>query len=220
MGKFVQFPHPDGATSTGYFSFVGEGRPGVIVVQEWWGLNDQICGVVDRYARCGFNALAPDLYSGRVTQEPDEATHLMAGLDLNGAIEQDLQGAVRHLKQSSPRICVTGYCIGGLLAVAALVHVPDVDAGICFYGLPDHDFADPSLIAKPLQGHFAEHDTWCTPAKVDALQKAMEKVTPTPEIFRYAVEHGFCNEREEAYDVANSELAWKRSMAFMEAHMN
>ena len=100
------------------------------MIQEWWGLNDQICGVADRFARAGYNALAPDLYKGRLTTEPDEANHLMTGLDFADATHQDLRGAARHLQSQSGRVAVMGYCMGGALTIAAAVHVPDFAAGV------------------------------------------------------------------------------------------
>src|SRR6266436_2790694 len=81
MGTMIEFTRPDRSKTKGYLAMAGQGRPGVVVIQEWWGLNDQICGVADRFARAGYNALAPDLYKGRLTTEPDEANHLMTGLD-------------------------------------------------------------------------------------------------------------------------------------------
>jgi len=93
MGTMTDFARPDGGKTKGYLAMAGQGRPGVVIIQEWWGLNDQICGVADRFARAGYNALAPDLYKGRLTTEPDEANHLMTGLDFPAATHQDLRGA-------------------------------------------------------------------------------------------------------------------------------
>ncbi len=81
MGHLLDFKRPDNTNCRGYLATAGQDRPGVVVIQEWWGLNDQICGVADRFARAGFNALAPDLYHGRITQDANEASHLMNGLD-------------------------------------------------------------------------------------------------------------------------------------------
>ena len=78
MGAMIEFARPDGGKTKGYLATAGQGRPGIVVIQEWWGLNDQICGVADRFARAGYNALAPDLYKGRLTAVPDEANHLMS----------------------------------------------------------------------------------------------------------------------------------------------
>jgi carboxymethylenebutenolidase len=214
MGTTIDFARPDGGKTGGYLATAGQGRPGIVVIQEWWGLNDQICGVADRFARAGYNALAPDLYKGRVTSKPDEANHLMTGLDFAGATHQDLRGAVRHLEGLGGKVAVMGFCMGGALTVASAVHIAEVDAAICFYGIPPADFADPAKIRVPFQGHFANHDDWCTPAKVDELERA---VKGKHEIFRYDAAHAFFNERSAAYDVACANLAWDRMTAFLKA---
>ena len=170
MGRMISFSRPDGGSTQGYLAEAGGDRPAVVVIQEWWGLNDQICGVADRFARNGYNALAPDLYQGRVTQIPDEAGHMMDGLDFPGATHQDLRGATRHLKSlSNGRVAVMGYCMGGALTIASAVHVPECDVAVCYYGIPPKEFADASTIKVPFQGHFATQDDWCTPEAVDAL---------------------------------------------------
>ncbi len=155
MGSMIDVARPDSGVTKGYLAMAGQGRPGVVVIQEWWGLNDQICGVADRFARSGYNALAPDLYQGRVTTTPDEANHLMAGLDFPGATHQDLRGAAHHLKGQNGKVAVMGFCMGGALTIAAAVHIPEVTAAVCFYGIPPKDFADPAKIRVPFQGHFA-----------------------------------------------------------------
>ena len=120
MGHMIDFKRPDGSSCRGYLAGAGTGRPGVIVIQEWWGLNDQICGVADRFARAGFNALAPDLFQGRVTQQPDEASHLMNGLDFPGATHQDIRGAVDHLHaMGSGKVAAMGFCMGGAVTISS-----------------------------------------------------------------------------------------------------
>jgi len=219
MGTMIEFARPDGRKTKGYLALAGQGRPGVVVIQEWWGLNDQICGVADRLARAGYNALAPDLYKGRVTTEPDEANHLMTGLDFAGATHQDLRGAAEHLKSQSGRVAVMGYCIGGALTIAAAVHLPEVAAGVCFYGIPPKEFADPGKIRVPLQGHFANKDDWCTPAAVEDLETALKAAGVKHEICRYDAAHAFANERSAAYDVICANLAWERMTAFLRAQI-
>jgi carboxymethylenebutenolidase len=217
MGQTIEFARPDGGKTMGYLASAEQGRPGIVVIQEWWGLNDQICGVADRFARAGYNALAPDLYKGRVTQKPDEAGHLMSGLDFPGATHQDVRGATRHLKTLGPSVAVMGFCMGGALTIAAAVHIPELDASVCFYGIPDAGFADPGKIRKPLQGHFANNDDWCTPAKVNEFEKAMKAAGAKPEIYRYDAGHAFFSERNPAYDVACANLAWDRMATFLKA---
>ncbi len=211
MGSMIDFARPDGGTTKGYLATAGTDRPSVIVIQEWWGLNDQICGVADRFARAGYNALAPDLYEGRVTQEPDEANHLMSGLDFPGATHQDLRGAARHLQGIGQKVGVVGFCMGGALTIATAVHVPEVAAGVCFYGIPPTEFADPANIALPLQCHFANQDDWCTPDAVNELEAALTGAGVNAEIHRYDAAHGFFNETSEAnYHAASANLAWQR----------
>ena len=214
MGTMIEYARPDGGRTKGYLATAGQGRPGVVVIQEWWGLNDQICGVVDRFARAGYNALAPDLYKGRLTTEADEANHLMTGLDFPAATHQDLRGAVQHLKTQSSK-----FCMGGALTIAAAVHVPQCDAAVCFYGIPPKEFADPAKIRVPFQGHFANKDDWCTPAAVDELERTLKAAGAKHEIYRYDAAHAFANERSAAYDVACANQAWDRMLAFLKANI-
>src|SRR5205085_10384676 len=110
MGTMIEVARPGGGGTKGYLATAGNNRPGIVIIQEWWGLNDQICGVADRFARAGYNALAPDLYKGRVVATPDEANHLMTGLNFPDATHQDLRGAALHLKSNSGQVAVLGLC--------------------------------------------------------------------------------------------------------------
>ncbi|HEX3535988.1 MAG TPA: dienelactone hydrolase family protein [Stellaceae bacterium] len=215
MGSMIDFVRPDGNRTKGYLASAGNGSPGLVVIQEWWGLNDQICGVADRFARAGYNALAPDLYKGRLTAKPDEANHLMSSLDFPDATHQDLRGAAQHLRGISSKVAVMGFCMGGALTIAAAVHVPEVVAAVPFYGIPPKEFADPATIKIPLQGHFANRDDWCTPAAVDELEAALASSGTPYEIHRYEAAHAFFNERSQAYDLASAEEAWNRTLLFL-----
>jgi carboxymethylenebutenolidase len=216
----TEFARPDGGASRGYLAMAGPGRPGVVVIQEWWGLNDHICAIADRYAEAGFNALAPDLYKGRLAANADEASHLMNALDFADATHQDLAGAIGLLAGKSGKVGVSGYCMGGALTVAAAVHLSGLSAAVCFYGIPPAAFADPARIRIPFQGHFAKRDDWCTPAAVDALEQAMKQAGNAPEIHRYDAEHAFCNStRPEVHDPAAADLAWRRTLAFLSTHL-
>ena len=217
MGAMIEFSRPDGGKTKGYLATAGQGRPAIVVIQEWWGLNDQICGVADRFARAGYNALAPDLYKGRLTAVPDEANHLMSNLDFPDATHQDLRGAAQHLNGQGGKVGLMGFCMGGALTVAAAVHLPEIAAGVCFYGIPPKEFADPARIKIPFQGHFANQDDWCTPAAVDALETAM--AGKNAEIYRYGAAHAFFNERSPAYDLASATQAWDRMAAFLKAKL-
>ena len=220
----IEFKRPDGSPCRGYLAEAGRGQPGVVVIQEWWGLNSQICGIADRFAAAGFNALAPDLYQGRIAQDADEASHMMDGLDFPGATQQDIRGAVEQLKAISGKIGVMGFCMGGALTVGAAVHLPphlpELAAAVCFYGIPPKAFADPARIRIPFQGHFASRDNWITPALVDALEAAMTAAGNPPQIHRYLADHAFFNQlRPEVYDAQAATLAWQRSLAFLQQHL-
>jgi carboxymethylenebutenolidase len=219
MGGMIEFARPDGGRTKAYLASAGNKSPGIVVIQEWWGLNDQICGVADRFARAGYNALAPDLYKGQVTTTPDEANHLMSGLDFPDATHEDLRGAAQHLQRTSGKVGVIGFCMGGALTIAALVHVGEFAAGVCFYGIPPKEFADPAALKAPIQGHFASRDDWCTPAAVDQLETALKAAGVRHEIFRYDAAHAFFNERSPAYDLASANQAWERTASFLAKHL-
>lgn len=220
MGRMMQFTTPDGSEVSGYLAAAPDSTKNVVVLQEWWGLNDQIRGVCDRLAVAGFNALAPDLYNGRLTEDPDEASHLMTGLDWVGATEQDVRGAVQYLNENDGRTAVMGFCMGGALTIMAAVKIPELDVGVCFYGIPPAEAADPRQVRVPLQCHFASHDDWCTPDAVDVFEATLNETGMNHEVFRYDAQHGFFNEqRAEVYDAEASQQAWERMLTFLNAQL-
>jgi carboxymethylenebutenolidase len=219
MGSMIEFKRPDGAACKGYLAEAGQGQPGIVVIQEWWGLNDQIKRTADRFSAAGYNALAPDLYKGRVTQKPDEANHMMSGLDFVGASDRDIAGAVAHLAGISRKVGVMGYCLGGALTIAACARVPGIACGVAYYGVPPGELADPASIMVPIQGHFANTDDWCTPQIVSDFEKAMTVAGNKPEIFHYDAAHAFANESSAAYNADAAKKAWDRTLAFLGSHL-
>ena len=216
MGQMIEFKRPDGQRSAAYLAPATPGAPGLVLIQEWWGLNAHIRALADRFAAAGFETLAPDLYRGRLASSADEASHLMNGLDFPDATHQDLRGAVQHLAAAGRKVGALGFCMGGALTVAAAVHVPELDAAVCFYGIPPAGFADPARIRKPFQGHFATRDDWCTPAAAAQLEQAMRAAGQRPECFHYEADHAFFNDaRPEVFDAAAAALAWQRSVDFL-----
>lgn len=214
----IQFNRPDGKTCAGYLaaSKTGSSALGFVVIQEWWGLNDQIKKTADRLAEAGYRALVPDLYHGKVATAADEANHLMANLDFPDAAGQDIRGAVQYLKQSSKKVAVGGFCLGGALTILSALRVPEMDAGACFYGIPSVDAAELAKIKVPLTCHFANRDDWCTPAKVNDLEAALKLSKSSFELYRYDAQHAFMNEsRPQVYDPSSAKLAWDRTLAFL-----
>lgn len=218
MGKTIQFNRPDGKTCPGYLATgkADASAPGFVVIQEWWGLNSQIKKTADRLSEAGYRALVPDLFRGKVATAADEANHLMAGLNFLDAAEQDIRGAVQYLKQSSQKVAVGGFCMGGALTILAAARVPEMDAGACFYGIPPAELVAPQDINIPLICHFANRDDWCTPAKVDQLEAMLKRSKSKYEIYRYDAHHAFMNEsRPEVYDPACAKAAWERTLKFV-----
>jgi len=214
MGQMQAFQRPDGGTSHGYIADAGPGTPNVVLIQEWWGINDHIRSLADRMAAAGITAFAPDLYKGRLASTADEASHMMNGLDFPDATHQDIRGAVNHLAQRHGKVGVMGFCMGGALTIA--VHVPGLSAAVCFYGIPPTEFADPAYIRVPFQGHFASQDDWCTPAAVDKLEAAMKAAGLQPDIHRYNAHHAFMNQtRPEVYDEGCARQAWCSAIEFL-----
>jgi carboxymethylenebutenolidase len=215
----IQFRRPDGKSCPGYLASpkAAPGAPGFVVIQEWWGLNDQIKNTADRLAEAGYRALVPDLFRGQVTQAADEANHLMAGLDFPDAAGQDIRGAAQYLKQSSKKVAVGGFCMGGALTLLAALSVPEMDAGACFYGIPPLDAVAFKKVSTPLVLHFATHnDNWCTPAKINELESVLKESKSQFELYRYPAQHAFMNEaRPEVYDAASAKTAWERTLTFL-----
>ena len=229
MGQMISYKRPDGGSVQGYLTEPkgGAAAPGMVVIQEWWGLNDQIKGVADRLAGAGYRALVPDLYRGKVAVEAKEAEHLMTNLNFGDAAGQDVRGAVQHLKAGGrAKVGVTGFCMGGALTLLAAVNVPEADAAVCWYGFPPLEYLDPSKIKAPLLGHFATEDVPFPIAKVDELEQKLRASGVRFEFHRYQAKHAFANETADSkklpivqYDAEAAALAWRRTMEFLERHL-
>jgi len=223
MGKTISYKRPDGKSVDGYLAEPAGGKgPGVVVIQEWWGMNDQIRGVADKLASQGYRALVPDLYRGKSTVDAKEAEHLMTGLNFGDAAGQDIRGAVQHLKGSgSARAAVTGFCMGGALTVLSAVNVPEADATVVWYGFPPLEYVDASKIKGPMMGHWAINDEFFPIAKVEELEKKLKAAGVRFDFYRYPAKHAFANETANEknlppleYNPQAAELAWKRTMEF------
>lgn len=223
MGTSITFKRPDGKEAKGYLANAAAGNaPGIIVIQEWWGLSDQIKGMTDRFALAGFDALAPDLYNGKVVpyHDTDAANKEMSSLDFMDATTQTVRGAAQYLSRNGAKVGLTGFCMGGAVTIIGAAKVPELGAGVAFYGIPPEQAAKPSDVKIPLQGHFASKDDWCTPAAVDAFEKAAKAAGKDIEFFRYEADHGFANEqRAMVHDRESAEQAWGRAVAFFKKHL-
>jgi carboxymethylenebutenolidase len=222
MGTSVTFKRPDGKDAAGYLANASRGNaPGVVVIQEWWGLQDQIKGICDRFALAGYDALAPDLYRGTVVpyHDRDAAGREMNSLDFLDASEQTVRGAAQLLKKSGARVGLTGFCLGGAVTIIGACRIPELSAAVCFYGIPPESVAKPADIKVPLQAHFANTDDWCTPQLVDAFEAGLKAAGKNAEVFRYDAQHAFVNEQRDVYDRAAAELAWGRTLKFWATYL-
>jgi carboxymethylenebutenolidase len=222
MGTNISFRRPDGKDATGYLAKADRANaPGVVVIQEWWGLQDQIKGVTDRFALAGYDALAPDLYSGAVVpyHDSDAAGKEMASLNFLDATDNTVRGAAQLLGKNGAKVGLTGFCLGGAVTIIGACRIPELSAAVCFYGIPPESVARPADIRVPLQAHFASQDDWCTPAAVDAFEAALKAAGKDAEVFRYDASHAFVNEQRDVYDRAAAELAWGRMLKFWATHL-
>ncbi len=229
MGKSIEFKRPDGQSVQGYLAEPANatGAPGLVVIQEWWGLNAQIKGVADRFAAAGYVALVPDLYRGKSAVEAAEAEHLMTNLNFGDAAGQDVRGAVQYLKTRCAKVGVTGFCMGGALTLLSAVNVPEADAGVVWYGFPPLEYIDASKIRMPLLGHYATLDVPFPIATVDALEDKLRAAKVNFEFHRYEAMHAFANETQVGaarlpiteYQPEAAALAWGRTLAFFDKHL-
>ena len=225
MESAITFNRPDGKPIHGFLCEPAHaaGAPAVVVIQEWWGLNEQIRGVARRLASAGFIALVPDLYRGKSTVEEEEANHLMTGLDFADAASQDIRGAVQYLKGRSAKVGVTGFCMGGALTLLALGAAPEIDAAVVWYGLPPLVYIDPARIKVPVLGHWAIQDAFFPIASVDQLEEKLGAAGVDFEFHRYLAHHAFANETAVGpgriaatqFDAAWAQQAWDRSLRFL-----
>lgn len=196
--------------------------PAMIVIQEWWGLNDNIKQLAQRFAAEGFVALAPDLYAGRVTSEPDEARKLAMALDMPHAVK-DMIGAVNYLcgRSEAARIGVVGFCMGGSLALLLASKTPRVDAAVSFYGGRPLAQDDLDQLGSPILAFYGGRDGSIPPERIEENRTQWQRAGVDHQIVVYdSADHAFFNDtRPDVYDPAAAADAWKRTLAFFRAHL-
>jgi carboxymethylenebutenolidase len=226
VGAIVSYAS-NGSEAHGYLALPAAPSPAIVVVHEWWGLVDQLKRTCDRYADAGFVALAPDLYGGAATDDREEAARRMLGLDPAKATSE-LAGAVDHLlgleATNSAQVGVTGFCMGGGLALLLACQRPDaVGAIVTYYAAipwPGHE-PDYSSLAGAVQGHYAEKDAFAPPSMVVELEMTLRGLGKRVELFIYpGTDRGFFNEdRHSAHDPVAARQAWERTLGFLRAHV-
>ncbi|MEW2168125.1 dienelactone hydrolase family protein [Streptomyces sp. NPDC007084] len=215
----VTFPSA-GGTAHGYLALPPAGRgPGVIVIQEWWGLTDHIADVTDRLAAEGFVALAPDLYGGNVAHDGAEAARMMGELPVARGVEL-LSGAVDHLlglpEVTSDTVASVGFCMGGGFVLQQAAADPRVSAAVPFYGVIQGELPDFSGLAAQILGHYGEQDTTVPPAELDRLREVIEAQSGlVPDLRVYPAGHAFFNDRRPTFEPESAQRAWASTVAFL-----
>jgi carboxymethylenebutenolidase len=225
MGEMIGFSGND-EDFEGYLAVPQSGRgPGVVLIQEWWGLVGQIKDVAERFAAEGFVTLAPDLYRGKTAEEPDNAGSMMMALQIpfvQKILGEAADSLLSRSETTSQRCGVVGFCMGGQLALFAAAAEPaKYSCCVDYYGI--HPNVDPPLekLDGPLLGIFAEFDEYTGPAAVHALEYKLNKLGKRHEFVTYpGTRHAFFNdERPEVYDAEASADAWRRTVSFLDQHI-
>lgn len=227
MGEMVNF-HSNGDSCEGYLAVPQSGRgPGVVVIQEWWGLVDHIRDVTDRFAEEGFVALAPDLFHGQAATEPDEARRLVMGLRMDRAA-QDIQAAARYLvaraETDGRGVGTVGFCMGGSLALWSGALAEEVKVAVGFYPALPWEAMRPTwgnYANKSAMIHASEQDGTSKAGGVQAAVRGIEKAGGDVEVYDYpGSSHAFFNDsRPEAHDKEHAAAAWRRTLDLLRSRL-
>jgi carboxymethylenebutenolidase len=223
----VTFPS-NGGEAHGYLRKPESGSgPGVIVIQEWWGLDEHVADLVDRFAAEGFVTLAPDLFGGRVAHDSDEAGKLLQELPAEQAAK-DLGGAVDYLladdSVTSSTVGTVGYCMGGGFVLMLAAQQGDkIGAAVPFYGVGQGVPDTYRSVTAPIQGHYGEQDQMYPVEQARQQEQQIRDESQGPvEFFYYPAGHAFHNDRDKmgTYDKQSAELAWNRTLEFLRANVS
>jgi carboxymethylenebutenolidase len=222
MGRSVTLDIGRGSTATGYFAEATDpAAPGIVVIQEWWGVQGQIKGVCDRYAAAGYTAIAPDLYAGKVIpyHDEDSASHAMNALNFLAATDEMTGAAANFLRTGGRKVGLTGFCLGGVVSILGAIRLANIDAASAYYGAPDDALDDAARVQAPIQAHFADGDDWCTPADADRMERKFRQSGAPYRVFRYPCLHGFANEDAKEYDKLAAQSAWRRDLDWWNTYL-
>lgn len=218
----LEFLAPDGPT-TAYVAIpdnVSADTKAVFVIHEWWGLNDHVKDIAERYANEGFIAIAPDLYRGTIATNPEEASKLMHALAIEDGLNT-IEAAMDKAREKYgfSHFGITGYCMGGTFALWGACEIEGISAAAPFYGdIPDESILQ--TLKVPVVFVSGIHDKWITPEKVAALEDAASKFGLDVDSLKYDADHAFFNNtRPEIYNEAAAKDAWAKVIDFFKKHL-
>jgi carboxymethylenebutenolidase len=217
----IEFPTSAG-TSPGYLAVPAGGRgPAMIVLQEWWGVDEHIRSICDRFAAEGFFALAPDLFGGETTTQPSEAQQKMMALSMD-QVEKDMCGAADYLASQSGfegnGVGSVGFCLGGGLSVWAAATCPDITAAVTYYYVMPHGKPDFTNIKAPVLGHFGTADDFIPEEDARELESELREAGVDATFHFYeGAGHAFFNDTDRlgTYDKDLAQLSWERTVSFL-----
>jgi carboxymethylenebutenolidase len=209
----------DGASAAGFLASPAAPKAGIVVVHEWWGLNEGVRKMAERFADAGYAALAVDLYAGQVTDDAAVAMRLSNELASARALAV-IAGGARHLAAAhGVGVAVTGFCLGGAMALAAACQLDEIAAAVPFYGTPRDELLTFAR-ARPIQGHYALRDAFVSVERVRGLHDKALAAGATFELHFYDADHAFMREGDPAaYHEPSAKLAWSRTLAFLDRHL-
>lgn len=214
-GEMVELKTADGKAFKVYAAGAKDAKRGILVIHEWWGLNDHIKGWADRFADMGYRAMAIDLYDGKVATDPDSAKKIMGTIDQDAANAKH-RATLAALKAPNRKLATIGWCFGGGQSLQATLQEPEaIDATVIYYGPLVTDADQLSFIKGPVLGIFAKQDTSITPEKVKAFEQAMKAAGKRLELHMYDAKHAFANPSGHGYDSKAANEAWGVTKKFL-----
>lgn len=214
----------NGGTAKGYLAEPDEEGPGLVVLGEWWGLDENERKTADSFAREGFVALSPDLYGGNTTEEPDEAQKQLMAMNMEEA-EKEMRGAVKYVldhPKCNGQVGAVGFCAGGGLSVWAAASNPQIGAAVTYYYVMPHGKPDFSNINAPVLGHFGTADDFISVDDAKALESELQ-AAGVDAAFEYyeGGQHAFANDHDRlgTYDQGHAAKAWERTTSFLKKHL-
>lgn len=210
----------NGGTAKGYLAEPDGEGPGLVVLHEWWGLDDSMRNMADRFAGEGFVTLVPDLFHGDSTEQPDEAEQQLMALNMDQAVK-DMRGAVKHVLENEKcdgSVGAVGFCAGGGLSVWAASEIPEVGAAVTYYYVMPHGKPDFSKIGAPVLGHFGTEDEFIPPDDAKALEAEMQEAGVEAAFEYYeGAGHAFANDHDRlgTYNEGHAKQAWDRTVGFL-----
>lgn len=213
-------------TAPGYLAVPqGESGPATIVLQEWWGVDDHIRSICDRFAAEGFYALAPDIYRGETTTQPDEAQQKMMAISMEQA-EADMCGAAAYLRSqpgvTSSKVGSVGFCLGGGLAIWAAAECEEIGPAVTYYYVMPHGRPDFSKISGPVLGHFGTADEFVPVEDAKKLESELRDAGVNVHFeFYEGAGHAFFNDTDRlgTFDAEARDAAWQRTVSFLSSSL-